>query len=231
MFKGENPVISFLGKITDLVILNLLCVFCSIPVFTIGAVWTAMYYTTNKMAKNEESYVWADFFKSFKQNFRQATVIWMANMIFMLTIASIFKILAGGSYANMSRGMFILAINIVIVVFAIMAYIYPVLSHFDDTIGITIKNAILLAIINLPYTVMMLVALILPVGLLVFAVLSWMGINIIPIGWYVIPVYILIGISGPAYICGFIWKRIFAKLDNKEYQGEKNGQEKEEQSK
>lgn len=223
--KGENPVISFLGKLTDIVILNLLCIIFSLPVFTIGAVWTALYYVTVKMVKNEESYVWADFIKSFKQNFKQATIIWMANMIFMLTVASIFIGAVGGDIFNLTKPMFILAINIVIIVFAVMAYIYPVLSHFDNSVKDTIKNAILLAVINLPYTVIILVILAFPLVVL-FATLA----GFLPEVKYAIPVLIIIGISGPAYICSFCWKKIFAKLEMKANQGEKNGQEKEEQS-
>ena len=88
VFSPDSPVISFLGKIADLIIINLLVIICSLPIFTIGASWTAMYYVTVKMVKNEESYVTKDFFKSFKQNFRQATVIWLINLIVLLVLGA-----------------------------------------------------------------------------------------------------------------------------------------------
>lgn len=57
--------------------LNLLWFVCSIPVFTIGAATTALYYTSLKLVRNEESHVAALFFRSFRENFRQSTVIWL----------------------------------------------------------------------------------------------------------------------------------------------------------
>ena len=56
-------------------VLNLLWVVCSLPVFTIGASTTALYYAALKMAKGEESYPARMFFRAFKENFRQATAL------------------------------------------------------------------------------------------------------------------------------------------------------------
>ena len=49
-----------LSKIGDMFILNLIYILSCIPVITIGASTTALYYTTLKMAENKESYVWRD---------------------------------------------------------------------------------------------------------------------------------------------------------------------------
>lgn len=48
---------------------------CSIPVITIGASLTAVFYAALKMARDEEGYVWKEFFKSFKQNLKQSILI------------------------------------------------------------------------------------------------------------------------------------------------------------
>ena len=77
LFNLENPVWNFMGKVADLVILNLLALICSIPIVTIGASWTAMYYVTIKIVRKEEGYIIRDFFRSFKENFKQATIIWL----------------------------------------------------------------------------------------------------------------------------------------------------------
>ena len=64
---------------------NVVCLICCLPIVTIGASLTALHYVTLKMTRNEESYIIRSFFKSFKQNFKQATII---NLI-MLVIAAI----------------------------------------------------------------------------------------------------------------------------------------------
>jgi uncharacterized membrane protein YesL len=57
--------------------LNLLWLVCSLPIVTIGASTTALYYVTLKIAENEEGDITQQFFRSFKANFKQATVLWL----------------------------------------------------------------------------------------------------------------------------------------------------------
>ena len=70
----------FLSKVADMIILNILFLITCIPIFTIGASMTALYYVTLRMVSGEEGPVSKDYFRSFKQNFRQATVIWLILM-------------------------------------------------------------------------------------------------------------------------------------------------------
>ena len=81
IFDMNNKFFRFMSKVADLCILNIICVVCCIPVITAGASITAMYYVTLKMVRNEEAYIVRSFFKSFKQNFKQATII---NLIMLL---------------------------------------------------------------------------------------------------------------------------------------------------
>ena len=76
-FNYDNPVWRFIGKLGDLILLNILWIVCSIPVFTIGASTTAVYYVTLKLARDEGDSTIRSFFHSFKSNFRQATAIWL----------------------------------------------------------------------------------------------------------------------------------------------------------
>lgn len=77
IFNYDNPVWRFIGKLGDLIILNILWIVCSIPVFTAGASTTAVYYVTLKLVRDEEDSTIRSFFRSFKSNFRQATGIWL----------------------------------------------------------------------------------------------------------------------------------------------------------
>ena len=64
---SDSKMMSFLSRIFDLIILNILFVLCSLPVITIGSSLTALYSVTLKMVRNEESYIFRSFFKSFKE--------------------------------------------------------------------------------------------------------------------------------------------------------------------
>ncbi len=80
LFNYDNPVWRFIGKLGDLMILNLLWVVCSLPVFTIGASTTAMYYVTLKLVRDEDGSTIKGFFHSFTSNFKQSTIIWLILM-------------------------------------------------------------------------------------------------------------------------------------------------------
>lgn len=76
-FNPDNSIMRFITKIANSVYLNILWLVCSLPVVTIGASTTSLFYVTLKMAKNEEGNITAAFFRSFRDNFKQATKIWL----------------------------------------------------------------------------------------------------------------------------------------------------------
>ena len=81
LFNYDNPVWRFIGKLGDLVLLNLLWVICCIPVFTAGAATTAVYYVTLKLVRDDDGSTIKSFFHSFTQNFKQATAIWLMILV------------------------------------------------------------------------------------------------------------------------------------------------------
>ena len=94
-FNMDNKFFVFMGKVADLCLLNLVLILCCIPVVTAGASLTALYYVTMKMVRNEEAYIFRSFFKSFKQNFRQATVINLIMLVAALVLYLDTKIVGG----------------------------------------------------------------------------------------------------------------------------------------
>ena len=119
-----------MGRVADLILLNILCILCCIPIVTAGASITALYYVTLKMARDEESYIIRSFFRSFKQNFKQATII---NVILLLTGAVLFidlRIAKCGS-GMLYKGLFTLFIAFAIIYALILLYIYPILPSFS----------------------------------------------------------------------------------------------------
>ena len=121
-FNMDNKFFVFMGRVADLILLNILCILCCIPIVTAGASITALYYVTLKMARDEESYIIRSFFRSFKQNFKQATII---NVILLLTGAVLFidlRIAKGGS-GMLYKGLFTLFIAFAIIYALILLYI------------------------------------------------------------------------------------------------------------
>ncbi len=165
IFNMDNKFFVFMGRVADLIILNLVCLVCCIPIITIGASLTALYYVTLKMVRNEESYIIKSFFKSFRENFKQSTII---NVIMLVTAVMLFFDL------NISRnleGMLSQVLTCIFIAFSflyflVFLYIYPLQSKFYNTIKNTFSNSILMAIRHLPYTVIMIIISLIPVAVL-----------------------------------------------------------------
>ena len=75
-FSYESPFSQILLKLAYSCYLNLLWFVCCVPVFTIGAATTALYSVTLKIVNERENNLTRQFFKSFRENFRQSTVLW-----------------------------------------------------------------------------------------------------------------------------------------------------------
>lgn len=198
-FNPDSPIMSFLGKLTDVIILNIITIICSLPVVTAGAAFTALHYVTLKMAKDEEGYILKSYFKSFKENFRQATVIW----VIFLGISAVFYV----DIRIIKYGALDLPFVIDGVIYAAYLlccftamYAFPVLARFSNTIKGTLKNAFFMSMLHIFKTILMAVVYMIPVFL-------------IPLNFNFIAVYFLMGMGLPAYINGFLWKTIFVKYE------------------
>lgn len=163
-FNMDNKFFVFMGRVADLIILNLLCILCCIPIVTAGASITAMYYVTLKMARDEESYIVRSFFKSFKENFKQATII---NVIMLVTALMLFLDLSivRNMDGTLYKVLFSIFIAFTFLYLLLFLYIYPVLAKFYNTIKNTFVNAFLMAIRHLPYTFLMLVISLVPIAI------------------------------------------------------------------
>lgn len=198
-FNLDSPFMVFLSNLTDVVILNVLCLICCIPIVTIGSSITAMHYVTLKMVREEEGYVVKSFFKAFKENFKQATIAWLAFLAITVVFLLDYRILKASSMGN--NGIFLIVIGaIYLFVCLTTMYIFPLLSRFENTLMQTVKNALFMSILHIFKTIVMAVIYIIPFVLL-------------PLHFNLILVFLIIGVSGPAYINSYIWKSIFKKYE------------------
>lgn len=199
-FDLDSPLMQVLNKVADLLWLNILTLICCIPIVTAGASLTAMNYMALKIVRNEECYITKGFFKSFKQNFKQATAIWL---LFLLAVL----ILAGDFYIMKNSGIeFNIVIKVVIGIVALILtftwmFVFPVLAKFDNTVIRTIKNAFVMSILQFPKTLLMIVMYALPIVL---------GI-LVPQAF---PICFLFGLSAPAYVAALLYNKFFQKLED-----------------
>lgn len=155
LFRMDSPLMRFLAKIADLMVLNILFCVTSIPLITIGASWTALYSVTLKMVRDEEGSVSRSYFRSFRQNFRQATLLWLGVLVVLALLVLDIRVLngmAGGTAPGLLRvGVEILALLGIMV----LQYLFPSLARFEASLADTLKNACMMALAHLPKTALM----------------------------------------------------------------------------
>ena len=200
-FNYDSPIMQFLSRLTDLFILNFLFLICSIPIVTIGASATALYSVTLKMAKNEESYIFSSFFRAFKNNFRHSTISWMILLLAGIVLWMDYRAVGmmGGSFQQIFSFLLI-AVSILLLFPAI--YIFPYIARFENTIKNSLKNAFIISIAQLPYTILLLVVLALAGAFTIF-----IDFRIVGFTWFVI------GFSGVALLNSFLLRRAFRRFE------------------
>ena len=155
LFRMDSPLMRFLTKIADMMVLNILFCVTSIPLITIGASWTALYSVTLKMVRDEEGSVSRSYFRSFRQNFRQATLLWLGVLVVLALLVLDIRVLngmAGGTAPGLLRvGVEILALLGIMV----LQYLFPSLARFEASLADTLKNACMMALAHLPKTALM----------------------------------------------------------------------------
>lgn len=154
-FNPDSPLMRFLTKLADLMILNLLFLLSCIPVVTIGAAWTALYYVTMKMVRDEEDSIVRGFFRAFRRNWKQATILWLMVLglgaVMVLDIRFLNAMGDSATAAAMKTAVEILGVLGLMV----LQYLFPGLARFEASTGNTLKNACLLAVGNLPKTLLL----------------------------------------------------------------------------
>jgi len=227
IFNPDSPLMEALSMVADLVILNLVVLACCIPVVTAGAALTGMHYVLLKMVRNEDGYIVRTYFKSFRQNFVQATAMWLLFLLFGLLFFLDLRLTGNLILPNMGNvsgaakaaadaaagagsaapvrlpgGFRIFLMATAVCVWFIFLYAFPLFARFSNTVFGTLRNAAVLAAAVFPRTLGMTVAsLVIPVAALLFPP--------------VLPVVILAGLTAPGLVCAHLYSPVFAKMEGK----------------
>ena len=199
VFALDSPLMNGLSKLADLIWLNILATICCIPIITIGASLTALHYVVLKMVKDEEGYITRSFFKSFKENFKQATLMWlMLLVVFILLVADLMIFRFSGIVFQGWCQITLIAIA-VLIMFATM-HLFPLLSRYENSIRATYKNSLFMGILHLPKTILMMLCWIVPIVITIYVESFF-------------PIVFFLGISGPAFLNALLYKKSFQQLE------------------
>ena len=199
MEKNDYSFSQFLKNIPSFVILNILWVVCSIPVFTIGASTCAAYYVTLKMVDEEEGYVGKMFVKAFKDNFKQGTFLWLLTGPSIYVCYLMWQVISKGENIHFLIITGAILFTAFVIIFSL--YAFPLLARYENTIPKTIKNSFAISTMFFPRTLFMVFIVVLEC--LIFLWNRWTMLAGILLG----PELVIYTVSG-------ITKRIFLITEN-----------------
>lgn len=195
----NSPIMRFLGKVADLMILNALTLVCSLPILTAGCAVTAMHTVILKIHREEEPTIAREFFSAFKKNLKPATLLWLVYLFFgVLCLLDCYYMF--GSGIEFQMGFRVLFFVIVAILVLSITWGFVLTSRYDVGLRQTLINTCLLSISYPLKTVGM--------------ALLWMA------PWYLLyaypplsPVILLLGLSLPARVEASAFSEVFQKLE------------------
>ena len=164
LFAIDSPLMNLLSKISNLLILNLITVIMCIPIITAGASFTAMHYVCLKIVRGHETSIIKQFFHSFKDNFKQSTIIWLMFVGILIFLGYDFMIMYENP-SKMSTFVFggLLAFMLIVLFGGCM--VFPIQAKFYNKITVTLKTAFVFSFKHFFRTLLFLILKLLPLAL------------------------------------------------------------------
>lgn len=204
LFSMDNRFFRGLGKLVDLVWINLLTLVCALPVVTAGASFASMYYLLLRMAENDSGALTRGFFRAFRKNFKNATVVWLGALAVLAVYAyNLWLVRQGvldgmGIFGKISLGVIVLILAAVIM---ILNYYFALTARYENSVKHTLKNAALLTVAFLPRSLCMAVLMLFPLALTFLSD-------------YFFWLWGLYGLSYPGYLIARLMIGVFRKTED-----------------
>ena len=194
----------FLRRMFDLMVLNILWLLCCLPVFTFGPASSALSRVMITLVRGGSEAVAKNFFIAFRRDFGRAVVLGLIGLLGLAIAVS--DILFALSLSGGMKILFlIVAVLVSSLVFSYLAYIFALHAFFENSIAGQIRNALSLAAASPMDTLAIWLCFAVPVA----AILLLPQIVLVYIGF----LYILFGVSCPAYFAAKHQAKVIARFD------------------
>ena len=202
MFQPDSFLIRFLTKTCDLLFLNIMFVLSCVTIVFSGAAVTSLYAVTLKMIRGQDYAPIKDFLRALRENFLPS----FPATILLFVDVTLLAILRAALYAEtllMPPTLFVLLAIIAIFLTALLSWLFPLLSRFENTVSRHLNNAVRLSLVNLPVTFLLTAVNLLPL-LLCLLIPPSLGV--------VFAFWLLFGFAAGAWVNSFYLNRCFEAL-------------------
>lgn len=156
LFNPENGLMITFSHIADAIFLSLFWILGCVPVVTIGASSAALYDAAYRAYRRGDNHSWQRFFASFRRNWKAGiapTIVSLAVIAFGAW--GLIRVWNAAVYGQVSWAVFSGAALLGVLLLGILSVLFPLLSRFENTFPGLLKNTVLLAMANLPRTLLL----------------------------------------------------------------------------
>jgi uncharacterized membrane protein YesL len=201
LFAADSPLVRFLNRFADLMILNLLFLATSLPIVTLGASLTALSGTAMRIARGESESAAGDYLRALRRDLRQGTILGMIVAGLGLVIAAWWAVIDGLGLPGLVQLVLFTVCGVLAFRLTLVAlYAFPYLATFDDDLRTVLRNARLMSIRHAFASLALLAVTGLPVVVTVF----YPKATVFGLLWF------LIGFAGVAFLAGIVLTGVFA---------------------
>ena len=218
-FSSEGPLIGFLQQLGNLILLSIIFIICSLPVFTFGTASSALYYAVVKSVRRGRSYPVKEYFKAFKRNLVNGSILTLLfggiaalvlNNRILINQAAIGD---PGAAANVIMGepdgsmltLYIVYDGILILLACVVIWLFPVLSRFAMKLTDILKLSFVITVRYFYYTVLLVIGL----GILLY------------LQWRILPIWTILILPGIwTYASSYLIERAMKKYTPAPKEGE-----------
>ena len=173
MFNYDNKVFEFINRVVDTMFATLLWVAFSLPVITLGASTTAFYETVHKVLRKNKGYLWRTFWTTFIANFKRSTIVWLIQLALSAFFFMDMKIMKDALTQGEKGGwLYYFFMIMLIVMYAWFIFNCAYIARIEDGVKKTMKNTVLMMIMNLQWAGLMFVT-----AFAAFAVIAFVPVS------------------------------------------------------
>lgn len=154
LINPDNGLMITMNQITDCIFLSLFWLLGCMPVFTAGASCAALYDSVYRRFRLGEQRSWSRFFSSFTRDLKASL---LPNVLFVAAlwfgIKGLIALWNAAVYGQISWPLFSALTFLAVTVLGVLSVLFPLLSRFDNSLPLLLKNTVLLGLSNLSRTI------------------------------------------------------------------------------
>ena len=198
IFSFDSPVITALTKMADVILLNLLFLATSLPIFTFGTSCTALYYVWFNQQSDERGVV-RRYLNAFRNDFKSSTKLFLV-VLFPLVLSIYYLLMLMDGAFEVSSLLKTTSLVFICLFQMMWAILWPLQARFENSIQQSLRSALLLSLAHLPRAAIM------------------AALNLLPLLWFFLQpelfirfsiLWLLAGFSLTAKLNTWILKKIF----------------------